>query len=163
MKARLIVTSLLLAALANAAQAQDWKKSIKDAAKVQAQGQLESSLGLAKLAPAGAAVYIINLKSGDTVSSPVLVQFGLKNAGVAPAGTQGDTTGHHHILIDDPTVDYVQPLPATDQIKHFGGGQTETSLTLKPGKHTLQLLFADWKHQSFNPAIVSDKITITVK
>jgi len=160
MKHLLLVLPLLLV---STAQAQDWKKSIKDAAKVQAQGKLESSLGLAKVAPAGAAVYIINLKNGDTVSNPVLVQFGLKNAGVAPAGTQGDTTGHHHILIDDPTVDFTVALPATEQIKHFGGGQTETSLTLKPGKHTLQLLFADWKHQSFNPAILSEKITITVK
>lgn len=160
MKHLLLVLPLLLASTAHA---QDWKKSIKDAAKVQAQGKLESTLGLAKVAPAGAAVYIINLKNGDTVTSPVLVQFGLKNAGVAPAGTQGDTTGHHHLLIDDPTVDYTVALPMTDQIKHFGGGQTETSLTLKPGKHTLQLLFADWKHQSFNPAILSEKITITVK
>ncbi|MES2886264.1 MAG: DUF4399 domain-containing protein [Pseudomonadota bacterium] len=161
MRLHLTIATLIL--LTGTAQAQDWKKSIKDAAKVQAQGKLESSLGLAKPAPAGAAVYFINLKDGDTVSSPVLVQFGLKNAGVAPAGTQGDTTGHHHVLIDDPQVDMTVALPMTDQVKHFGGGQTETTLTLKPGKHTLQLLFADWKHQSFNPAVVSPKITITVK
>ena len=154
---------LSLALLATVTQAQDWKQSIKDAAKVQANAKMESTLGLAKAAPAGAAVYIINLKSGATVSNPVLVQFGLKNAGVAPAGTQGDTVGHHHLLIDEPTYDVLQPLPANDQIKHFGGGQTETTLTLKPGKHTLQLLFADWKHQSFNPAVLSEKITITVK
>ena len=83
--------------------------------------------------------------------------------GVAPAGTQGETTGHHHLLVDDPQVDLTVALPMTDNIKHFGGGQTETTLTLKPGKHTLQLLFADWKHQSFNPAVMSPKITITVK
>jgi len=154
---------LSLALLATVTQAQDWKQSIKDAAKVQANAKMESTLGLAKAAPAGAAVYIINLKNGATVSNPVLVQFGLKNAGVAPAGTQGDTVGHHHLLIDEPTYDVLQPLPANDQIKHFGGGQTETTLTLKPGKHTLQLLFADWKHQSFNPAVLSEKITITVK
>lgn len=161
MRFHLSLAALVL--VAGTAQAQDWKKSIKDAAKVQAQGKLESSLGLAKPAPAGAAVYIINLKEGDTVTSPVLVQFGLKNAGVAPAGTQGDTTGHHHVLIDDPQVDMTVALPMSDQVKHFGGGQTETTLTLKPGKHTLQLLFADWKHQSFNPAVISPKITITVK
>lgn len=157
------IALLSLALLATTTQAQDWKQSIKDAAKVQANAKMESTLGLAKAAPAGAAVYIINLKNGATVSNPVLVQFGLKNAGVAPAGTQGDTVGHHHLLIDEPTYDVLQPLPANDQIKHFGGGQTETTLTLKPGKHTLQLLFADWKHQSFNPAVLSEKITITVK
>ena len=84
-------------------------------------------------------------------------------AASAPAGTQGDTTGHHHVLIDSPQVDYTVALPVTDQIKHFGGGQTEALLTLKPGKHTLQLLFADWKHQAHNPAVQSEKITITVK
>lgn len=158
--------TLFIAALltfAQASTAQDWQKSIKDAAKAQAQTQMETRLGLAKAAPPGAATYIINLKDGDTVSSPVLVQFGLKNAGVAPAGTQGDTYGHHHLLIDDPTVDYTVALPMTAQIQHFGGGQTETTLSLKPGKHTLQLLFADWKHQSFNPPVLSPKITITVK
>lgn len=154
---------LLMLALSPLAQAQDWQKSIKDAAKAQAQTQMETRLGLAKAAPAGAATYIINLKDGDTVSNPVLVQFGLKNAGVAPAGTQGDTYGHHHLLVDDPTVDYTVALPMTAQILHFGGGQTETTLTLKPGKHTLQLLFADWKHQSFNPPVLSQKINITVR
>lgn len=157
------IIPVLLITIALPAAAQDWKKSLKDAAKVQAQGKMEESLGLAKVAPPGAAVYIINLKNGDTVKSPVLVQFGLKNAGVAPAGTQGDTTGHHHVLIDSPQVDYTVALPVTDQIKHFGGGQTETLLTLKPGSHTLQLLFADWKHQAHNPAVQSEKITITVK
>lgn len=162
MKTPITLSILVLSGL-GVAQAQDWKQSIKDAAKQQAQTQMETRLGLAKAAPAGAATYIINLKNGDKVSNPVLVQFGLKNAGVAPAGTQGDTTGHHHLLIDNPTVDYAVALPMTAQILHFGGGQTETTLTLKPGQHTLQLLFADWKHQSFNPAVQSEKITITVK
>ena len=70
---------------------------------------------------------------------------------------------NHHLLIDSPEVDFTKPLPASDQVKHFGGGQTETSLELKPGKHTLQLVFADWKHQPFNPSVQYEKITITVK
>lgn len=160
---RKTLIAVALGLLTASAHGQSMKQSIMDAAKQQANAKMESTLGLAKPAPAGAAVYLINLKDGATVSNPVLVQFGLKGAGVAPAGTQGDTVGHHHLLIDNPTVDYAQPLPMTEQIKHFGGGQTETTVTLKPGKHTLQLLFADWKHQSFNPPLVSEKITITVK
>ena len=158
---RILILSLSLLCIGTAQAG--IKEDLKAAAQLQAQAKVESTLGLAKTAPAGAEVYIINLKDGATVSNPVLVQFGLKNAGVAPAGTQGDTTGHHHVLIDEPQVDLTVPLPATEQVKHFGGGQTETTLTLKPGKHTLQLLFADWKHQSFNPAVMSPKITITVK
>ena len=113
--------------------------------------------------PAGAEAYIISPKNGATVKSPVTVVFGLKGMGVAPAGVKFENTGHHHLLIDDPQIDVMQPLPANDQVKHFGKGQTEASIDLKPGKHTLQLLFADWKHQPFNPSVQSDKITITVK
>lgn len=153
---------LLLLALATTAQA-DWKKDLKDAAKQQANTKMETTLGLAQPSAAGAKLYFVNLKDGDTVKSPFVVQFGLKGMGVAPAGGQFENTGHHHLLIDSPTIDMLQPLPMTDQIKHFGGGQTETELTLKPGKHTLQLLLADWKHQPHNPAVLSDKITITVK
>ena len=36
--------------------------------------------------PAGAAVYFINLKDGDTVTSPFKVQFGLNGMGIAPVG-----------------------------------------------------------------------------
>ena len=154
-----LVAALLLA-LPFAATAQDWKQSMKDMAKQQAQTQMETRLNLPKPAPPGAA---INLKNGDKVKNPVLIQFGLKGAGVAPAGTQGDTFGHHHLLVDSPTVDLTAPLPMSSQVLHYGGGQTEVSMNLKPGTHTLQLLFADWKHQSFNPAVMSEKITITVQ
>ena len=158
-KAVAVSTLLLSASVAQA----DFAKDLKNAAMAKANNTAAEKLGIATPAPAGAKVYIISPKNGDTVSSPVLVQFGLSGAGIAPAGTQIDGTGHHHLLIDDPAVDLTQPLPATDQIKHFGKGQTETTLTLKPGKHTLQLIFADWKHQPFNPSVASDKITITVK
>ncbi|WP_028079704.1 DUF4399 domain-containing protein [Solimonas soli] len=161
MKKMLALAALAMSAVLPA-HADTWK-DLKNAAKQQASDKAAEQLGMATPAPANAKVYFINLKDGDTVSSPVKVQFGLSNAGVAPAGMNKEGTGHHHLLIDDPTVDFTQPLPMTDQIKHFGGGQTETSLTLKPGKHTLQLLFADWKHQPFNPSVQSDKITITVK
>jgi hypothetical protein len=89
--------------------------------------------------------------------------FGLTGMGVAPAGTQKENTGHHHLLIDGPAIDTAKPLPATDQVKHFGNGQTEATVELKPGKHTLQLVLGDWKHQPHNPPIMSETITITVK
>jgi hypothetical protein len=114
-------------------------------------------------APAGAEVYIIAPKNGAHVHSPLLVQFGLKGMGIAPAGIKFDNTGHHHLLIDtDAPADLAAPLPATDKIVHFGKGQTETSLTLAPGKHTLQLLLADQNHIPHSPPLLSRKITITV-
>jgi hypothetical protein len=117
-------------------------------------------------APApNAEVYIISPSNGATVHGPVTVRFGLKGMGIAPAGVKFDNTGHHHLLIDTDLSDVKldAPLPATDKIVHFGKGQTETTLTLAPGKHTLELLFADYVHMSFDPPLHSKKITITVK
>jgi hypothetical protein len=115
-------------------------------------------------APAsGSEVYIISPKNGATVKGPVTVLFGLKGMGIAPAGVKYDNTGHHHLLVDmDVPSDLNVPMPATDTLLHFGKGQTQTTLTLKPGKHTLQLVFADLNHMAFNPPLVSKKITITV-
>jgi hypothetical protein len=114
--------------------------------------------------PAGAEVYIVSPKDGAKVKSPVTVVFGLKGMGVAPAGIKFDNTGHHHLLIDsDVPADLSQPLAANEKSVHFGKGQTETSLTLPPGKHTLQLVLGDSLHVPHDPAVVSKKITITVE
>jgi hypothetical protein len=113
--------------------------------------------------PAGAEVYIVSPKDGAKVKSPVTVVFGLKGMGVAPAGIKFDNTGHHHLLIDSEVpADLSQPLAKNEKSMHFGAGQTETSLTLPPGKHTLQLVFADFTHTPHDPAVISKKITITV-
>ena len=114
-------------------------------------------------APAGAEVYIISPKDGAKIKGPVEVLFGLKGMGIAPAGVKFDNTGHHHLLVDmDVPADLSVPMPATDKLLHFGKGQTQTSLTLTPGKHTLQLVFADLNHVAFNPPLISKKVTITV-
>jgi len=115
-------------------------------------------------APAGAEVYIISPKDGATVGENVTVQFGLKGMGVAPAGVDKEKTGHHHLLVDVKDLPSAgQPIPKDETHLHFGGGQTETTLTLKPGTHTLQLELADQNHIPFDPALVSKKITIHVK
>jgi hypothetical protein len=115
-------------------------------------------------APDNASVYILSPKDGETVSSPFTVRFGLKGMGVAPAGATNPNTGHHHLLVDVATPpDFNAALPVTDNIKHFGGGQTETELTLPAGKHTLQLVLGDALHIPHEKPIVSPKITITVK
>jgi hypothetical protein len=114
--------------------------------------------------PANAKVYFITPVDGQTVSSKVTVKFGLNGMGVSPAGIEKKNTGHHHILIDTDTLpDLLAPLPATDKIKHFGGGQTETQLTLSPGKHTLQLVLGNHHHIPHNTPVISKKITVLVK
>ncbi|UZJ42981.1 DUF4399 domain-containing protein [Marinimicrobium sp. C6131] len=131
---------------------------------------LRTLLGTATLALAALSVqagspsaYIISPSDGDTVTSPVTVKFGLKGMGVAPAGVERDNTGHHHLLIDLETLpDLDKPIPADDQHVHFGGGQTETTVELEPGEHTLQLLLGDHLHRPHDEPVVSEKITITV-
>lgn len=114
-------------------------------------------------APEGAQVYFISPQNGDTVTSPVTVRFGLSGMGVAPAGVARQATGHHHLLINlDQLPALDKPLPASDQIVHFGGGQTETTIELPPGQHTLQLLLGNHLHIPHNPPVLSDTITITV-
>ena len=119
--------------------------------------------------PKGAKVTIIFPRDGKTVKGPVRVAFGLKGMGVCPAGLvlpdgkPMPNTGHHHLLIDAEKMPAMNlPLVASDTLKHFGGGQTEVTLDLPPGKHTLQLVFADFAHLPPNPPVVSTKIPITV-
>jgi hypothetical protein len=113
--------------------------------------------------PAGAKVYFIEPKDGAEISGPVVVKMGLGGMGVAPAGVEKKDTGHHHVLVNQKLADPMSPLPADDKHRHFGGGQTETTLTLPPGKHTLQLVLGDHNHIPHNPLGASDIITITVK
>lgn len=118
----------------------------------------------ASSSPAGAKAYIISPQDGDTVPTDFTVRFGLSGMGVAPAGIDKDGTGHHHLLVDLETLpDLDEALAATEHIKHFGGGQTEASLELAPGKHTLQLLLANYAHIPHTPAVISEPISITVK
>jgi hypothetical protein len=112
--------------------------------------------------PAKARVYFITPKNGEKLKSPVVVRFGLEQMGVAPAGVDKPDTGHHHLIVDAELPPPSLPVPKSDHYLHFGGGQTETSLELAPGKHTLQLLLADQNHVPHDPPVVSERITIEV-
>lgn len=129
---------------------------------VTAFGQLGAAEGRTP-SPDGASVGFSNLADGDVVPPEFHVKFTISGMGIAPAGVQIENTGHHHLMIDvDPLPDLDQPLPMTDQIRHFGQGQTETDLRLPEGEHTLQLLLADHAHVPHDPPVMSDVITITV-
>ncbi|MBL4585164.1 MAG: DUF4399 domain-containing protein [Pseudomonadales bacterium] len=114
------------------------------------------------MSPAGASVYIISPTDGQTVGTTVTIQFGLTGMGVSPAGVEKAKTGHHHLLIDGNKLpDLTQPLGK--DVMHFGGGQTEKTIELSKGTHTLQLILGNHLHIPHNPPVVSNKITITVK
>lgn len=115
------------------------------------------------MAPEGTKVYFISPEDGATVSSPVVVKFGLSGMGVAPAGVEKEGTGHHHLLIDTKLENYDEAVPSDDNHRHFGGGQTETSVELSPGEHTLQLILGDHNHIPHDTPIESEVITVTVE
>lgn len=118
---------------------------------------------LSKAGP-NAEVMILEPQDGATVSSPVTVKFGIKGMTLIPAGIAHPESGHHHLLVDvDELPDLTQPIPADAQHIHFGKAQTETSLELSPGKHTLQLLLGDQFHRPHDKPVISEKITITVQ
>jgi hypothetical protein len=116
-------------------------------------------------APADAKAYFINIKDGDTVTSPVTIRFGLSGMGIAPAGTEVENTGHHHLIIDEKMEGEAlnEAIPVDEHHMHFGKGQTEATVTLPKGKHTLQLLLGDWSHVPHKSPVMSDIITVNVE
>jgi Domain of unknown function (DUF4399) len=112
--------------------------------------------------PAGAKVEFIDIKDGAVIGPKTTIHFGLHGMGVAPAGTKRPNSGHHHLLVDTDLPPLDKPIPNDENHLHFGGGQTETELSLAPGPHTLQLLLGDADHIPHTPPIYSDKIHVTV-
>ncbi len=114
-------------------------------------------------APAGAKVFIIEPADGATVTSPVTVKFGAEGVEIAPAGTDNPNSGHHHLLIDSAIPDLNSAIPKDEHHVHYGKGQTEATVELKPGKHTLQLLLGDKNHIPTDPPVESPVVTSTVQ
>jgi peptidoglycan hydrolase-like protein with peptidoglycan-binding domain len=112
--------------------------------------------------PPGAAVYFVDVKDGQTLPAKPRIHFGLQNMGIAPAGDDRPNTGHHHLIIDTPTPALNQPIPNDFNHLHFGAGQTQAEISLRPGKHTLQIILGDKDHIPHNPPIMSEIITVTV-
>ena len=114
-------------------------------------------------APADAKVMILEPANGAEVASPVTIKFGITGMEIAPAGTDKPNSGHHHLIIDSKVEDTKNAIPADEAHKHYGKGQTDVSLELRPGKHTLQLVLGDKNHIPHDPVVQSEVITITVK
>ncbi|MBB5015807.1 DUF4399 domain-containing protein [Rehaibacterium terrae] len=114
-------------------------------------------------APAEARLYFISPQDGDSVDSEFTVRFGLSGMGVAPAGVVAAHTGHHHLLIDTDLPPLDRPIPNDARHLHFGQGQTEATIRLPPGRHTLQLLLGDHAHIPHDPPVISERITVIVR
>ena len=112
--------------------------------------------------PAGAAVYFIDLKNGETLPPKATIHFGLRGMGVAPAGSDRENSGHHHLLVDTELPPLDQPIPNDFNHLHFGAGQTEAEVSLPPGEHTLQLLLGDKGHIPHSPPVMSEPVRVRV-
>lgn len=124
-------------------------------------GQSNATDG-ASPSPPGAAVYFIDLKDGATIPSKTVIHFGLRGMGIAPAGSDRENSGHHHLLIDTDLPPLDEPIPNDPSHLHFGAGQTEVELNLPPGPHTLQLLLGGKDHAPHSPPVKSERIHVTV-
>jgi hypothetical protein len=113
--------------------------------------------------PAGAKVYFKNLKDGQTVTSPFKIEMGVSGMTVDSAGAVKPASGHHHLIIDDgDSLAAGTTVPKDSLHLHFGNAQTETTLTLPPGKHKLTLQFADGLHRSYGSQMAAS-VTVNVK
>ena len=115
-------------------------------------------------APKDAVLYFVWPQNGSKIKGAFWCRFGLRNMGVTHAGDNFQNSGHHHLLVDvsDP-LDSKEPIPQDKNHLHFGAGQTEARIDLPAGKHTLQLVLGDGGHYPFNPPVVSEKITVTIR
>lgn len=161
----LLTTGILLQGCSDSGENdQEEPMSQSQATTEESEGATESSSSKRTSAPADAEVTLLSPKDGATVSSPVRVEFGVEGMDIAKAGTDEPNTGHHHLLVDlDKLPSMDAPLPSTENVIHFGGGQTSTNLELEPGEHTLQLLLGDYQHIPHQPPVMSEKLTITVE
>jgi hypothetical protein len=116
--------------------------------------------GARRASPPGARVYIVSPENGASVPLTFLVRFGLDKMEVVRAGVDAPNSGHHHLLIDAPLPPTDEPIPNDENHLHFGAAQTEATVTLTPGKHTLQLLLGDAHHMQHVPPVYSQPVTV---
>ena len=110
----------------------------------------------------GTKVYFINIKNGQKLKSPFLVRFGLTGEmGIAPALADWPDTGHHHLIINGPPPNENKAI--SKKQLHLHKGETEITVKLPPGKHTLQAVLGDYSHIPHDPPVMSEVITVTVE
>jgi len=142
MKTRFLVVSLALITLSSCSQS---RKETTD----RSEDTTLTKRDAADLSSTDAGVYFVNLKDGDKLKSPFVVQMGVRGMTVEPAGKVDEGKGHHHIIIDGAFIEKGKVVPMDKTHLHFGKGQTADTLKLTPGTHTLTLQFANGVHDSY--------------
>ena len=105
---------------------------------------------------------ILEPKTGQTVTSPFRVRLAAHSMTTRPAGKVVEGTGHHHLLINHGAVGKGEVIPHDETHIHLDDGQTETMVSLPPGKYKLTAQFADGEHRSYGH-MMAHGINISVK
>ena len=113
----------------------------------------------------GGRVFFVSPKDGETVKSPVNVEFGSEMLTIAavPAGEVTEVrpnTGHYHLGVDADCLPAGTVIPKADPWIHFGTGSNKIEQQLAPGTHKLSVQAGDDKHAT--TAGLCETITITV-
>jgi hypothetical protein len=107
-------------------------------------------------------VSFLNIQDGDTIQSPFLLQMGVEGMVLEPKGAPNPGHGHHHLIVNDGPIDAGLVIIADEQHIHYGGGQSEDSVSLSPGTYDLTLQFADGMHVSYGEEW-AETIQVTIK
>ncbi len=99
---------------------------------------------------------------GATVGQKFKVRMNVEGFEIGPLGDLTQGKGHHHIVVNGTWIKDGEVVPTDEKHIHFGKGQTETELELKPGKYSLTLQFADGAHRSYGEKL-SQTINVTVQ
>ena len=94
-------------------------------------------------------VSFLNIQNGDTLTSPFLLQMGVEGMTLEPKGEPNPGHGHHHLIVNGGPIDTGLVIIADENNIHYGGGQSEDSVSLNPGSYNLTLQFADGMHVSY--------------
>ena len=105
-----------------------------------------------------------------TNNQDVYFEFGEYNIAINPAGELPPknehscyVSGHHHLIVNEayePTSN--GSIPFKENVYHFGGGQKTATISLNPGKYSLQLVLGDYTHTPIKIGM-SEKSFITSK
>jgi hypothetical protein len=111
-------------------------------------------------------VFFVEPKNGATVKQDLHVVFGSEQVTISPvpAGDVKDARPgmvHYHLAVDADCLKAGQVIPKADPWVHFGKGQDNADLQLKPGKHKLTVQAGDDLHKTV--AGLCQTITVTAK
>ncbi len=150
--------ALLLGACASDAEV-DVTGDLPTDVEVEVEGDADVDADVDVEVEADASVSFANLVDGDTVASPLEVEFSFEGVTPVAAGEPVEGEGHFHVMVDTPCVAAGEVIVNDENHLHFGDGATTATLELEAGEHTLCLQFADGLHTATD---LTHEVTITV-